>query len=77
MLHGVKDFMSKSIIVMYGSTFLSLGNNFLEKRFESVGQNIGNDFVIKIGKNNWPKIIHLRRVINLGNESNISMIEFL
>jgi hypothetical protein len=73
MLHGVKDFMSKSSIVMYGPTFLSLGDNFLEKRFESVGQNIGNDFVIKICENNWPK----RRVINIGNKSNISMIEFL
>jgi predicted nuclease of restriction endonuclease-like (RecB) superfamily len=77
MLHGVKDFMSKNSIVMYGSTFLSLRDHFLEKRFESIGQNIGNGFVIKIGENNWLKMIHRRRVINLGNESNISIIEFL
>ncbi len=56
---------------------MSRRNDLMQKRFKMVGQDFRNNLVIEVGKTYRPKMINVRRIIHLGNERNISMIEFL
>lgn len=48
----------------------------MKQRFETVGEDFENDFVVKIDKANGTEMVDRRRIILHRNEGNIYVIEF-
>lgn len=55
---------------------LILGYAFGNNRFKPINNNLSDDFISYIADANRPKMSYSFRIINLGNKSNIGVINF-
>jgi hypothetical protein len=49
----------------------------MQKKFETVGQDFGDDLVNDVAKANWSKMVDNRRTQLFGNKSNEGVVLFL
>lgn len=78
--HIVKTFPNQNGVILDKTTRekgrLTWGDDAGENRFKSIGKNLGNNFITNIWKTNWPKLMHIIRILNFWDQSQVGVIEF-